>query len=334
MYAIYLAAISVFLIMVQIKRTPMSKGVKASDAVKTTQKPAVLETNITTFRDARHFTTRNIPGKKIDGRCDLRGQLEQEIPGCATRICSYSDAVVFRPHWTLHTVDAAHAICPDAKLDGIWASGSLQPSYGTLSFDYNQDKVRPMIKLYKSSDPMQFLIGVRGTDFTVNNFTSIRFMGGANKVIISTQDMQDNYTFRTIGKVEMTAANGTTQTINSSFRNIKAIKVTEGGWGEWSHDSGYVELINSSNQVILEVQEANKLQHANDGFDRVGLHNRANEAALDITLYRHQNYVEVIANLDSLRMPTFSNEATFEQQVTSFNTNLKNTTNNYKVMYR
>jgi hypothetical protein len=34
MYAIYLAAISVFLIMVQIKRTPMSKGVKASDEKK------------------------------------------------------------------------------------------------------------------------------------------------------------------------------------------------------------------------------------------------------------------------------------------------------------
>jgi hypothetical protein len=49
-----------------------------------------------------------------------------------------------------------------------------------------------------------------------------------------------------------------------------------------AESSGDVQLMDFSQNVILEVREAHKLDQANDGFNRFQLKNQADEASIDI----------------------------------------------------
>jgi hypothetical protein len=332
LYLLFYIFVVIFVVSVIVHRTIMSE----EDRKQKTEPPVQVqderghETLLTEFQKSNsHFDTPTIIGKQRNNRfCWESGTLLQDVPGCGS-LCSYtSGKVKFQGDFQSMTHAEAHARCPAASLDKIWSktadsSGIYAINYGTLSFDTAQSKVRPMIRLYDSTEPTtKYLVGVRAFDFTKKDYHFIRFMGGVREVQISNDDFE-NGTRQTSNshRLRDEYSGSSIIAIPSTFRRIKSIKVLEEGYCYFNHGSGYVQLMDEDQNVLLEVRESTKMDHANDGYDRISLENRADESSMAIILYDHPQFEGLLKNKRSDDF-FLSEDFELDKSVTSFDTEL------------
>jgi len=341
-YLLFYIVLVLFVVGEGIRRNLEVETIAPTDEreVSTTRDERGTETLLSGFKKSNsHFDTLTIPGKQMNrggvGFCWENGTLLQDITGCGS-LCSYtSGSVKFEGDDTAITHAQAHARCPAAALDTIWSQadslGRYALNYGTLSFDTAQSKVRPMIRLYDSTRPTsKYFVGVRGFDFTKKDYHFIRFMGGVRKVQISNDDFE-NGTRQTSNSLEILDAfsHSNIRAIPSNFRRIKSIKVLDEGYCYYNHGSGYVQLMDENRKVLMEVRESTQMDHANDGYDRIALENRADELSMEIILYDHPQFDGAIM---TKRSDTFFSGEDFKilRSVTSFDTKLRHSVGSLK----
>ena len=266
-----------------------------------------------------HFTTRRIPHQfPPNESCPHPGMILQKVPGCADMCTELNRGTYFlEGNWDLLSTPKAQERCPGSRIaEFVNEDGTL--NFGMESFGHWQVKVRPMVKLFEANDTDKYFIGISARDFTKKEFHYVRFMGGAVSVALSQDNFQDGQlpSNRVVINNPMHSVNlnPTVYSIPTGFTRIKSIRVLNDGFAHFSAGSGYVQLLDQDETILMEIREGNKLNLANDGHDMVEFVNRANETMSRLELFRHAEYVEEIAAFDS---DVLYHSLAFQDQATS-----------------